>query len=190
LIGTSDANSYGNAWYNNTNWTDYTVQGTSCNSPDQRIGRRDWRTIESGDWRPLCGVGLSGKFGGGGPSLKLIKFEGWQSWSGVPMQSVSLPGVGTNAHLVAMTFSGANISISFDGAQMINVTDNNYDGVAPYTNGGITADMYTDTSSYTFTVDNVIVEQIVTPPVTANSDSYSVTAGSDFECGRAGRIGE
>jgi len=62
--------------------------------------------------------------------------------------------------------SGASTS------QTINVTDNNFDGVAPFTNGGITADLYTDVNPYVLMIDNVIVStQITTPPVIANAAS-------------------
>jgi len=58
---------------------------------------------------------------GGGPSLKLIQFEGWPEMERRADAIGESSRSGTKkAHLVAMTFSGANISISFDGAQMIN----------------------------------------------------------------------
>ena len=73
--------------------------------------------------------------------MKLVKFEGWTTWSGTPMQTASLGSVGTNLHTLALTFAGANITVSYDGVQKISVTDNNFDGVAPFTNGGISADI-------------------------------------------------
>ena len=89
--------------------------------------------------------------------MKLVKFEGWTTWSFTPMETASLPSVGTNWHTVAMTFQGTNITASFDGAPVISVMDNDFDSVAPYSNGGITADLYTDGNAYSMSVSNVIV---------------------------------
>src|SRR6266850_753710 len=72
---------------------------------------------------------------------------------------------------------------------MINATDNNFDSVAPYLSGGITVDMYSDSTSYNLFADDILVTTPVsaTPPtitsqpaaVTANAGStvmFSVTA--------------
>ena len=61
---------------------------------------------------------------------------------------------------------------------------------APFTNGGITADIYTDNNPYTFTLDNVTVStQIVLPPVTANNDSYNATEGTTLNVAAPGVLG-
>ena len=116
--------------------------------------------------------------GGGSAMLKLIKFQGWTSWSGTPMASANLTkGVGTNWHTVAVTFQGANITVSYDGTQVISVTDNNFGGVAPFTTGGISVNMATYPTAYTLGVSNVVVTAVSTAPV-ANNDSYSVAQGA------------
>ncbi|MGO8675015.1 MAG: beta strand repeat-containing protein, partial [Limisphaerales bacterium] len=179
LSGTSPVNGYGYAYYSASGWGNYTVQANICFS------------ITNGSW----GGGLGGQLnattgahygawvypegsGGGSAMLKLIKFQGWTSWSGTPMASANLTkGVGTNWHTVAVTFQGANITVSYDGTQVISVTDNNFGGVAPFTTGGISVDMATDPTAYTLGVSNVVVTAVSTPPV-ANNDSYSALQGT------------
>jgi VCBS repeat-containing protein len=175
LSATSTKGANGYAYYNASGWSSYAVQASIRFS------------ITNGSW----GGGIGGQLnattgahygawvypegsGGGSAVLKLIKFESWTGWSGTPMALASLTkGVGTNWHTLVLSFQGANITVSYDGSQVISVTDNNFDGIAPYTTGGITADMATYPTAYTFSVSNVVVTAISTAPV-ANNDSYSV----------------
>ncbi|HTL54959.1 MAG TPA: hypothetical protein VL361_04735, partial [Candidatus Limnocylindrales bacterium] len=90
--------------------------------------------------------------GGGSSVLKLIKFSSYANWA--LMQQVSLPGVGTTAHTVSITFTSNQIRVSYDGTQVINTTDNS----GPYTSGGISLDMWTQTSGIN-TFDNISVTQ-------------------------------
>ena len=103
------------------------------------------------------------------------------------MQTATLPSVGTNPHTVAITFQGANIIVTYDGAQMISVTDNNFDFATPYKSGGISVDMFNDTNAFTLTVDNVSVsgasamlrehrQQTVTATAFGGSSALNVTA--------------
>jgi hypothetical protein len=90
--------------------------------------------------------------------LKLWKFPGWTDiGSGVAMQQVSLPAVGTGLHTIQITFKGSNIQVYYDGSLQINVTDNNYGSTAPYTSGGISADWWTWSPPYAITVENISV---------------------------------
>lgn len=95
--------------------------------------------------------------------LKLVKFQTWTSWSYngasfTPMQQVSLPGVGTNWHTLKLGCFGNQISVSYDGTVYINMTDAE---ATPYLNGGISADLWTDTVGYNMLLDNVVVTSLV-----------------------------
>ena len=41
--------------------------------------------------------------------LKLVKFRGWTSWSGTPLQQVNLPSVGTGSDRLQLAFNGNHI---------------------------------------------------------------------------------
>ena len=73
------------------------------------------------------------------------------------MRQVSLPGVGTGPHTLKLTFLGSRIQVYYDGVQLVDFTDSGFDGRAAYLRGGISADQWTDRTSYTMTVDNVVV---------------------------------
>ena len=85
-----------------------------------------------------------------GRTLTLFKWSDWTDYT--PLQTVSLPGVVTGFHTLALALQGTNISVSFDGTLEINTSDS-----SPFTNGGITVDMATVGTPYTFGVSNVIV---------------------------------
>ncbi len=164
LLGQSPANGYGNVYYQDNSWTDYSVQGrmrfSSSNGYGAGIGGR---------LDPITGAHYAAWVypegsAGGSAVLRLIKFEGWTTWSFNPMTNVSLSAVGTNWHTTTMGFQGTNITVYYDGVQRISLADGNFDSVAPYTNGGITADMYSDNTAYTLGMDDVVVSTLATPP--------------------------
>jgi hypothetical protein len=161
MQGTGSANQYSYAYVNATpQWTDYAVQGRiqlPAGSFGGGLGGRVNPTTGAhyGAW-----VYPSGSPGGSN-MLKLWKFRGWTDigggpYTGVPMQQVSLPAVGTGWHTLQMTFIGSRILVYYDGTLMIDVTDNNYDSRAPLLSGGISLDWWT-WSSYTISVDDVSV---------------------------------
>ena len=57
------------------------------------------------------------------------------------MAQAALPAVGTKWHTLKIVFVTNQISLYFDGLQINNLTDDNFDGLPPYLSGGITADM-------------------------------------------------
>src|SRR5262249_13908644 len=96
---------------------------------------------------------------GGDRQLKLIKFQNWSSFGyngnpGVPIQQITLASVGTNWHTLKVAFQGNQISVFVDGNQMISVTDAE---AQPLTSGGVSVDMWTDTSAYVMKVDDITV---------------------------------
>ena len=178
LVSTSAINSYGYAYYTNAAWTNYTVQASvqfsATNAYGGGIGARLDPTTGA---HYAAWVYPEGSFGGSAV-LKLVKFEGWASWSGFPMQQVSLLGVGTNWHTVTFSLQGTGLKVYFDGVQEISMTDNNYDSVPPYTNGGITADMFTYPGAYTGSMANVSVTTSNTPLIMAEPISVTNNAGT------------
>ena len=97
---------------------------------------------------------------GGSNMLKLVKFRSWNLWSGVPMQQVSLGSVGTGWHTLKLVFSGTRIQVYYDGALKIDLSDNGFDGRAPYSSGGISTDLWTYTSSYLMSIDKISVSRL------------------------------
>jgi len=121
---------------------------------------------------------------GGSSVLKVMKFEGWSTWSGTPLAVASLPGVGTAWHTVVATFQGNTIQVSYDAVQYINVTDSGFDSVPAYTSGGVSLDMYTD-SPYLLNVENFSVLTLQAGPV-AQNDSYSMVQGTTLNVAAPG----
>jgi uncharacterized repeat protein (TIGR02543 family) len=186
MQGSDAPGSYGNAFYDAPSWSDYTVQAqvrfSTANGYGGGIGGR----LNSTNGAHYA-AWLFPESSPAGPALRLIKFEGWKSWSFTPMQTVNPGNLGTNWHTLALSFQSNNISVSLDGIQQINVLDNHFDTVPPYASGGITADLYSDAVPYTIAIDNVAVKSLTPPPTivtqpagaTTNSGStvsFSVTA--------------
>jgi GH24 family phage-related lysozyme (muramidase) len=157
LNGSSTLNNLGYA-YIGTNWTNYTVQASVRFS------------MTNGSWGGGIGGRLNAATGahyaawvypegsqGGSSIMNLIKWETWSNWSRTPMAQAKLPGVGTNWHTVTLSFQGSNITASYDGTQEISLTDDNFSAMAPLASGGITADLYTSTKPFTFSVEDVVV---------------------------------
>jgi hypothetical protein len=95
----------------------------------------------------------------GGNSLRLVKFQSWTNWGYAgepftPMQRIILAEVGTNWHTVKLTFQDGLITVSYDGVQMTSTIDLE---PHPLTSGGISADVWTDTTPYIMPVDLVTV---------------------------------
>ncbi len=175
LQGSSSPNTYAAAYYANTpSWTDYSVQGL-VQFPAGAFGGGIGGRVNSatgahyGAW-----IYPDGSVGGSN-TLKLVKFSGWTTWSGTPMQQINLPSVGTGSHALKMVFSGSNIQVFYDGTLMINVTDN----TAPYLSGGISGDLWTYSNSYVMGLSNVVVQTLSgnQPPVAVN-DAYSTNVNT------------
>src|SRR5437588_620818 len=69
-----------------------------------------------------------------------------------------LPGVGTNWHDVKLGFQGRQITVYYDGVQVLTVTDVDTRSLPA---GGITLDMWNDQVPYTLYADEVIVRPLV-----------------------------
>jgi Bacterial Ig domain len=185
MQGSSPASSYGLA-YAKGNWTDYSVQA-NVQFPSGAFGGGIGGRVNTatgahyGAWIYPEGSPA----GTGSAILRLIKFEGWTSWSGTPMAQVTLPNVGTTAHTLQLSVQANSVLVSVDGTQYINVSDANFDSVAPYTNGAISLDMWTNTTAYVMTVANVTVSTSGSAP-TASNEGYTMTQGTTLSVSAPG----
>jgi hypothetical protein len=155
MHGSGPSENYANA-YASGNWTDYSVQAQiqlPAGAFAAGIGGRASSSTGAhyGAW-----IYPEGSLGGSAV-LKLIKFEGWTTWSGTTMATVSLPSVGTTPHTLKLSFQGTNIQVSYDGSQYINVTDNGFDSTPAFTAGGISLDLWTYDTPYIVNFNNVLV---------------------------------
>jgi hypothetical protein len=116
------------------------------------------------------------------PALRLIKFHNWNTWSSTftPMALVNLPPVGTSSHTLRLTFQGNQIAVYFDGNQVVNMADNNVDGIPAYTHGAFGVHMYMDAADVA-TFDDLYVTSLVastnnTPPVLPAQPNRTIAA--------------
>jgi regulation of enolase protein 1 (concanavalin A-like superfamily) len=158
LKGSSTVDDYGTAYYNTNGWSNYTYQASirfsiSNGAYGGGIGGR----LNAANGAHYTAWVFPEGSSGGSCVIKLMKFTGWTTWTGTAMGQASLSSVGTNWHTVALAFQGAGITVSYDGVQKISVTDNSFGSVAPYSTGGITADLGTYPTAFTLFVSNVSV---------------------------------
>jgi hypothetical protein len=167
--GTNTTFSYGFAYLTNS-WTDYAVEAR-IQFPVGAFGGG-----LGGRLNPVNGAHYAAwvypeNSPGGNRVLKLIKFQTWTTFgyngfTGVPIQQVPLPAVGTNSHRVKLQFSGTQIAVFYDGVEMLRTNDIE---AQTWTSGGITADMWTDSAAYLMAVDDVLV----TAPVTDQTITFN-----------------
>lgn len=154
-----------------TNWTDYTVQAQIMFGPNGYGGGLGGRL------NPTTGehyaVWIYPRYdAGAGKLLRLVRFINWTTWTLLAQTNVDLPEGST--HTLQLSFAGNEIAAAFDGQELAHATDNTL------TSGGISAEMWTDWSSYIFHMDSLAVttgpENVIAPiPVTINS----ITARED-----------
>ena len=172
LQGTAGTAAYGYA-YISTNWTDYSIEGLIQFASGAYGGGFGGRLNAANGAHYGAWVYPAGS----SSVLKLVKFSSWTSWSGTPMQQVSLPAVDTFWHTLKLMFIGSRIQVYYDGTNVIDITDNGFDGTSPFLNGGISVDL----SQGTIIADNVLVSSQTSPTisVTPSSQSFgSITAGT------------
>jgi hypothetical protein len=181
MNGLSPAGTYGEA-YANGNWADYSVQAQI------QFTGGSW----GGGIGGLVNASTGAHYGvwvypegslGASAVLRVIKFEGWGTWNGTtPMAQATLPSVGTAWHTLLATFQGGSIQVSFDGVQYISVTDNGFDSQPIYTSGGISLDLWTNTS-IVMSVENILVFSAA--PV-AQNQAYTVSQGGTLSIAAPG----
>jgi uncharacterized repeat protein (TIGR01451 family) len=172
LEGGPDAfQTYGYAY--SQNWTNYSVQGR-IRFPAGAYGGALGGRLDSTTGAHYAAWVYPEGSSGGSSLLKLVKFQTWTSFgyngsAYAPMAQVNLPGVGTNWHNLKIAFFGRQIAVFYDGANVLTTADNEFNA---YSSGGITADMWTDLSTYSMSLDDVAVYPEVA------DDSYLVTENS------------
>jgi hypothetical protein len=189
--GPNAALNYGYAYVATNDWTDYLVQArirfSTVNAWGAGVGGR----LDAVSGAHYAAWVYPEGSAGGSNVIALIKFQtytsfGYNGSAGVPMASINLSSyglsVGTDVHTVRLTFQTNQISVSFDGNQLTNVTDIE---ASPYSSGGISLDMWTDSTAYTISADDVLVSLISSAPV-ANNDSYDTATGAPLTIGPPG----
>ena len=158
LQGSSAVNEYAYVYYN-ASWTDYAVEGR-VQFPAGAFGGGIGGRVD-----PASGVHYGAWVypdgsAGGSNVLKLIKFRDWTTWSGSPMHQVNLPSVGTDWHTLKLDFAGNHILVWYDGNQVMDVIDDDFDGRPAYLSGGVSVDLFTlttSTTSYAMSADDIVV---------------------------------
>jgi hypothetical protein len=113
---------------------------------------------------------------GGSKLIKLIRFSDWTTFT--VLQTASLPSVGTNWHTVRLACQGNQIAIWYDNVQVITTTD-----PAPFLNGGVSLDMWTDATPYIMSADDVLVTPLAAP------DSYALDENTLLNVSPPGVLG-
>ena len=149
MTGTGSIDNYAYTYVNGS-WTNYTVQGQVQFPAGAYGGGIGGRLNPSTGAHYGVWVYPEGS-AGGSSVIKLVKFTGWTNWSGTPMAQASLPGVGTSAHTLLISFQGNVIQVFYDGVQYINVTDTSF------SSGGISLDMWTYSTPYVMDLGNITV---------------------------------
>src|SRR6266850_2057879 len=177
--GPNQTFSYANA-YITSNWVNFSVQAR-FRLPAGAFGGGLGGRVSTGTGAHYGAWIYPENSPGGGPTptLRLIKFQtyttfGYNGTSFAPIASTNLASVGTGFHTLRMDFQGNAITVYFDGTLMISASDVE---AQPYTNGAISLDMWTDSSQYVMTVDDVTVSNLV---LTAVADSYNATYGTQL----------
>ncbi|MDD2272159.1 MAG: Ig-like domain-containing protein [Desulfuromonadaceae bacterium] len=175
LQGSGSALSYSQIYYTPTPlWTDYSVEGRFQFPATGFGGGLGCRV------NPATGAQYSAWIFPGTNVMKLGKLWSWSEYSGTSMAEASLPAIGTGFHTLKMVCNGPRIQVYFDGIAKVDVTDNNYDTLAPYLSGGVGAALFTASGVYAMTVDNVVVTRLDSnnlSPVAVN-DSYSTAVNT------------
>ncbi|HMD54107.1 MAG TPA: Ig-like domain-containing protein, partial [Phycisphaerae bacterium] len=192
INGTGSISNYAYAYYQNANWTNYSVQAQIRFSANNAASAGIL-----GELDPTSGAHYavwiypeeSTEFlasGNGTALLRLIKYDVWGWPYYLIGNAVTLPGMGVNWHTVKLAFQGSNIFAYFDGNLVTNVTDNgSIDGYPAFTQGGIGLNLWTlPAAAYTFSVANVIVS--TTSNSIANYDSYNATSNLTLDVAAPG----
>ncbi len=159
---------YSYAYLTNT-WTDYSVQArvqfSSTNAWGGGIGGR----LNTNTGAHYAAWLYPDGSPGGANTLKLIKFQTWTTFgyngtNALQMQQVNVGAVGTNWHALKLAFLGNQIAVYYDNNLVMSVTDVE---AQPYTNGAVSADMWTFLTPYNISIDDVVVSPL------AAGDTYS-----------------
>ena len=166
--GTNAFSSYGYAYLTNQ-WGDYSAQARVQLSAGGFGGGLAGRLNPATGARYAAWIYPEGS-PGGSSLLRLLKFQNWSQFT--VLQQVSLPGVGTNWHTLKLVMQGNRIAVHYDGTLMLSLTDPD---TQPLVSGGISFDLWTDTTPWTLTADDVTVNAVRN--VLATNDSYTVRMG-------------
>ncbi len=175
LQGTSSYQSYGFAYVSN-NWSDYAVQGKIQFQPGAFGGGFGGRLNPMTGTHYAAWVYPEGS-SGGSSVIKLVKFQNWTTFgynfsAYAPIAQANLPGVGTNWHSVKLAFFGKQMAVYYDDVLYISAPD---EESVTYTNGGISVDMWTDVTTNTVSVKDVVAIPLIAADSYALNENTSLT---------------
>jgi hypothetical protein len=116
---------------------------------------------------------------GGSNVLRLLKFQSYSGFGylgvgNAPIQTVNLASVGTGFHNLRMDVQTNRITVFFDNVQMLTTNDVE---AAYYTNGSAGLELWTDSTPYVFTADDVVVNNL---GLLAGNDAFTTATGTAF----------
>jgi uncharacterized repeat protein (TIGR01451 family) len=175
--GPNTPQTYGFAY--TTNGTNYAVE-TRIQFPVGSFGGG-----LSGRLNPATGAHYALWMYPGSAVLKLFKFQDWATFGyngspGAPMAIFSVPPIGAAWHTLKLSFLGNQIGVFYDSNQVGSVTDTE---PQPHLSGGIGVDMWTDSSAYVVSLDDVLVTPL------AVADSYNLVQGNTLTVAAPGVLG-
>jgi hypothetical protein len=146
--GTNSAYTYGQAYLTN-NWGDCEAQARVQLPAGAFGGGLAARLNRATGARYALWIYPEGS-GGSSGSWKLLKFQGWESFT--VMQQGSLPGVGTNWHTLKLWCQSNRVKAYYDAALLVSATD-----AQPYLSGGLSLELWTDAAGYVMSADDAQV---------------------------------
>ena len=148
MTGTAPPGTYKISYAGDTSWTDYDVVA------ETRFISGDYGAQIAARLDPTTGARYAfwiyptSGYGNGPNTASLVKFTDWGTWTELATASVTTD---TNWHTLKMDLRGSSIRCYYDGALVIQVTDNSY------SSGAIDLETWASLVEY----DSVVVE---TPP--------------------------
>jgi hypothetical protein len=170
-------------------WTNYSVQGTIQFSTTNAFGGGIGACLNPNTGSHYGAWVYPEGSTGGSDILSLVKFSdydhfGYNNQAISPIQSTNLPSVGTNQHAVKLAVFQNQISVFYDGVQVMSVADQDT-AAPPLLGGAISVDRWTPNTGliYALSAGDVIVSTLVA------NDSYSMNATLPLVIGAPGVLG-
>jgi hypothetical protein len=157
LRGTSPLNQYGYC-YLNTNWTSYSVEA-SVRFPTGGYGGGLGGRLDAVSGAHYA-AWIYPEGSGGTNVLKLVKFLTWETWGTggqnnyLPLAATNLPPISSDWHPLKLVFKGDNIDVYYHGTNVISTNDTE---IQRYSGGGISLDMWSETTTSSFCISNLVV---------------------------------
>jgi hypothetical protein len=141
--------------YLDTHWTDYSVQGQIRFPSRGARGGLGGRLDSTSGARYAAWINRE-DVDSNSASLRLMKFQSWSDSDPSVLAETIVPDIGTNSHLLKLSFVSNEIVVSLDDTNRFNVTDPEIGGMFVLASGGVSAESESSNSSM-IAIDNVSV---------------------------------